>query len=62
MPQGPDTKSPFSWGDTIDCEKAMYGNNSLKHDVCQLYIQSIESTDRSAGTGENLHPQPLGVV
>ena len=36
------TKSPFSWGDTIDCDKAMYGNNSLKHDVCQLYVKSIK--------------------
>ncbi len=35
------TQSAFIWGDTIDCEKAMYGNNSLKNDVCQLYIKSI---------------------
>jgi len=31
----------FSWGDTIDCDKAMYGNNRLKHDVCQEYIKSL---------------------
>ena len=35
------TQSAFFWGDAIDCEKAMYGNNSLKHNVCQLYVQSI---------------------
>jgi sulfatase modifying factor 1 len=35
------TQSAFIWGNTIDCEKAMYGNNRLKNDVCQLYIKSI---------------------
>ncbi|HUV77754.1 MAG TPA: formylglycine-generating enzyme family protein [Desulfobacterales bacterium] len=35
------TQSAFFWGDTIDCVKAMYGNNSLKYNVCQLYIKSI---------------------
>ena len=31
----------FSWGNAIDCDKAMYGNNRLKHDVCQLYIKTL---------------------
>jgi sulfatase modifying factor 1 len=35
------TQSAFFWGNTIDCEKAMYGNNSLKYDVCQFYIKSV---------------------
>ena len=35
------TSAAYSWGDTIDCDKAMYGNNSLKEDECQLYIRSI---------------------
>ena len=35
------TSSAYSWGDTIDCDKAMYGNNSLKENECQLYIRSI---------------------
>ena len=35
------TQTAYFWGDTIDCEKAMFGNNSLKYNVCQLYIQSI---------------------
>ena len=35
------TSTAYSWGDTIDCDKAMYGNNSLKENECQLYIRSI---------------------
>jgi sulfatase modifying factor 1 len=35
------TSTAYSWGDAIDCEKAMYGNNSLKENECQLYIKSI---------------------
>jgi formylglycine-generating enzyme len=35
------TTTAYNWGDTIDCKKAMYGNNSLKYDVCQRYIKSI---------------------
>jgi sulfatase modifying factor 1 len=31
----------YSWGNDIDCNKAMYGN-SMKHDVCQLYIKSVK--------------------
>jgi len=35
------TSTAYSWGDTIDCDKAMYGNNSLKENKCQPYIRSI---------------------
>jgi sulfatase modifying factor 1 len=34
------TTTAYSWGDSIDCKKAMYGNNSLKYSVCQSYIKS----------------------
>ncbi len=34
------TSTAYSWGDTIDCDKAMYGNNSLKNDKCHKYIKS----------------------
>jgi formylglycine-generating enzyme required for sulfatase activity len=43
------TSTAYSWGDTIDCEKAMYGNNHLKNNECQLYIRSIGlQTDQPA--------------
>lgn len=34
------TSTAYSWGDTIDCDKAMYGNNRLKDTECQQYIKS----------------------
>ncbi len=34
------TSTAYSWGDAIACDKAMYGNNSLKDNKCQLYINS----------------------
>jgi formylglycine-generating enzyme required for sulfatase activity len=30
----------FSWGAEIDCARAMYGNNSRRHDPCVDYVQS----------------------
>ena len=30
----------YSWGDTIDCKKAMYGNNRKKANECLKYVQS----------------------
>ncbi len=31
----------YSWGDTIDCSRAMYGNNPLKDDSCTLYFETL---------------------
>jgi formylglycine-generating enzyme required for sulfatase activity len=36
------TTTAYSWGSTIDCDNAMYGNNSRKDDTCQLYIKSLK--------------------
>ena len=55
------TTTAYYWGDTIDCEKAMYGNNSLKYDVCQLYIKSIGlQIDRPAPV-KTYRPNPWGL-
>ena len=34
------TTTAFAWGKTIDCKDAMYGNNTLKMDVCVDYVES----------------------
>jgi sulfatase modifying factor 1 len=34
------SQQPFTWGKTIECARAMYGNNSLKSEECLLYIKS----------------------
>jgi len=55
------TTSPFSWGDTIDCDKAMYGNNSLKHNVCQLFIKSLELPIDAPAPVKSYRPNPWGL-
>ena len=34
------TTLAYAWGKTIDCKDAMYGNNTLKMDVCENYVKS----------------------
>lgn len=34
------TTTAYSWGNTIDCSKAMYHNNTLKENLCGHYVQS----------------------
>ncbi len=34
------TTSAYAWGKTINCKDAMYGNNTLKMDVCENYVKS----------------------
>ena len=34
------TTSAYAWGKAIDCNNAMYGNNTLKTDVCVNYVKS----------------------
>jgi len=56
-----DTSTAYSWGDTIDCKKAMYGNNRLKNDACQLYYRSINlQIDRPAPV-KTFKPNPWGL-
>jgi formylglycine-generating enzyme required for sulfatase activity len=55
------TTTAFSWGDAIDCDKAMYGNNSQKDDECQLYIKSRKlQIDRPAPV-KSYSPNPWGL-
>ena len=55
------TTTAFSWGDSIDCEKAMYGNNSIKYDVCQLYIESIGLRKDQPAPAKTYRPNPWGL-
>jgi sulfatase modifying factor 1 len=36
------TATAYSWGNTIDCSKAMYANKSMVLDECQIYLKSIQ--------------------
>jgi formylglycine-generating enzyme len=55
------TSTAYSWGDTINCEKAMYGNNSLKDDVCQFYYRSIGLKMDQPAPVKTYKPNPLGL-
>lgn len=55
------TSTAYSWGDTIDCDKAMYGNNSLKNDECQLYIQSLGLQIDQPAQVKSYRPNPWGL-
>jgi formylglycine-generating enzyme len=55
------TSTAYSWGDTIDCDKAMYGNNSLNYDVCQLYIRSIGLQIEQPAPVKSYKPNPWGL-
>ncbi len=37
------TTTPYSWGETIDCSKAMYSNNTLKSDECVKYVTDTKN-------------------
>ena len=55
------TTTAYSWGDTIDCKKAMYGNNSLKYNVCQRYIKSIGLRIDQPAPVKTYSPNPWGL-
>jgi len=55
------TSTAYSWGDTINCEKAMYGNNSLKDDACQLYYRSIGLQIDQPAPVKTFNPNPWGL-
>jgi formylglycine-generating enzyme len=55
------TSTAYSWGNTINCEKAMYGNNSLKDDVCQLYYRSIGLQIDQPAPVKTYNPNPWGL-
>jgi formylglycine-generating enzyme required for sulfatase activity len=55
------TSTAYSWGGTIDCERAMYGNNSLKEDECQLYFKSIGLPLDHPAPVKSFIPNPWGL-
>ena len=55
------TSTAFSWGDTINCDNAMYGNNSKKNDECQLYIKSRRLPIDQPAPVKSYSPNPWGL-
>ncbi len=55
------TSTAFSWGDAIDCDKAMYGNSRQKDDECQLYIKSRGLEIDQPAPVKSYSPNPWGL-
>lgn len=55
------TASAYSWGDEIDCSKAMYENNSLKHPKCLEYIKSRGLSSDQPATVKSYAPNAWGL-
>jgi formylglycine-generating enzyme required for sulfatase activity len=54
------TTTAYSWGDAIDCSKAMYGNNPKKDDECTLYLNSIKIDTYGPAPVKTFAPNPWG--
>ena len=51
----------YSWGDTIDCEKAMYENNSLKAGDCIDYVKKKGMVSDSPAPVKSYPPNAWGL-
>ncbi len=54
------TTTAYSWGDAIDCSKAMYGNNPKKNEECTLYLRSIKIDTYGPAPVKTYAPNPWG--
>ena len=54
------TTTAYSWGDAIDCSKAMYGNNPKKDEECTLYLNSIQIDSYGPAPVKTFAPNPWG--
>jgi len=54
------TTTAYSWGDSIDCSKAMYGNNRQKQPECIKYFKSKGFSPNQAAPVKSFAPNPWG--
>jgi len=55
------SESAYSWGNGIDCTKAMYGNNSLKSDECIPYVKKQGFPVDGPAPVKSYPPNPWGL-
>lgn len=55
------TTTAYSWGDTPDCTRAMYGNNSLKSRDCIDYVKSRGLKPDGPAPVKSYPPNPWGL-
>jgi len=54
------TTTPYSWGDEIDCSRAMYGNNTKKDGECTLFFKSMKIRNNGPAPVKTFEPNPWG--
>jgi formylglycine-generating enzyme required for sulfatase activity len=54
------TTTAYSWGDSIDCSKAMYGNNRQKRTECIQHFKSMGFESNQAAPVKSFAPNPWG--
>jgi formylglycine-generating enzyme required for sulfatase activity len=55
------TTTAYSWGDRIECKKAMFANNSLKADRCVEYYRSVGLEKDCPAPVKSFSPNPWGL-
>ena len=55
------SSTAYSWGNDIDCRKAMYGNNSLKSNECLDYVKSKGLRIDQPAPVKSYHPNAWGL-
>ena len=54
------TTTAYSWGNSIDCSKAMYGNNLQKQTECIQHFKSMGFLPNQAAPVKSFAPNPWG--
>lgn len=54
------TTTAYSFGDAIDCSKAMYGNNTKKDKECTLFLKSMRIASNGPAPVKTFDPNPWG--
>lgn len=55
------TTTAYSWGDGIDCSKALYGNNTMKDSECTLFIETMNIPPNGPAPVKTYAPNPWGL-
>ena len=55
------TETVYSWGNGIDCSKAMFGNNTKKDRECTLYYKTIKIEPNGAAPVKSFAPNAWGL-
>lgn len=54
------TTTAYSWGDGIDCAKAVYGNNAKKDNECVLFYETMDIKPNGPAPVKRFDPNPWG--